>query len=166
MLHILIALYSAFSGTSCSCGPPPMGRGSRGPDKMAKFGTAHVRSLSEKDKTVTFGDVAGADEERKNCRDCGIPEKPDKFIALGARIPKGVIGGLRGPATPRKRWQGKRAWRSCPSPVPTLWRCTWASARPASGTHLNRRKSSLPPLSLSMKSTLAASAEPVWAADM
>lgn len=66
--------------------------GGTGPDKMAKFGSAHVRTLSEKDKTVTFGDVAGADEEKEELREIvDFLRKPDKFIALGARIPKGVL---------------------------------------------------------------------------
>ena len=34
-----------------------------GPDKMAKFGSARTRMLTDKDKKVTFDDVAGADEE-------------------------------------------------------------------------------------------------------
>ena len=35
-------------------------QGGMGPDRMAKFGTAQIRGLSEKDKQVTFDDVAGA----------------------------------------------------------------------------------------------------------
>jgi cell division protease FtsH len=90
--YILIALvfgilwYVLFLRTAAN------GGGGAGPDKMAKFGTAHVRSLSEKDKTVTFGDVAGADEEKEELQEIvEFLKKPDKFIALGARIPKGVL---------------------------------------------------------------------------
>ena len=38
--------------------------GGMGGDRMAKFGSARTRTLSEKDKKVTFLDVAGADEEK------------------------------------------------------------------------------------------------------
>ena len=66
--------------------------GGTGPDKMAKFGSAHVRTLSEKDKTVTFDDVAGEDEEKEELQEIvEFLRKPDKFISLGARIPKGVL---------------------------------------------------------------------------
>ena len=40
-------------------------QGGMGPDRMAKFGSAQIRGLSEKDKQVTFADVAGADEEKE-----------------------------------------------------------------------------------------------------
>ena len=36
---------------------------------MAKFGSAQIRGLSEKDKQVTFADVAGADEEKEELRE-------------------------------------------------------------------------------------------------
>jgi cell division protease FtsH len=66
--------------------------GGMGPDKMAKFGSARVRTLSEKDKTVTFGDVAGEDEEKEELQEIvEFLRDPKKYIALGARIPKGVL---------------------------------------------------------------------------
>jgi len=66
--------------------------GGVGPDRMNKFGSAHVRTLSEKDKTVTFDDVAGEDEEKEELREIvEFLRDPKKYIALGARIPKGVL---------------------------------------------------------------------------
>ena len=44
-------------------------QGGMGPDRMAKFGSAQIRGLSEKDKQVTFADVAGADEEKEELRE-------------------------------------------------------------------------------------------------
>ena len=44
-------------------------QGGMGPDRMAKFGAARTRGLSDKDKKVTFDDVAGADEEKEEPRD-------------------------------------------------------------------------------------------------
>ena len=67
-------------------------QGGMGPDKMAKFGSAHIRTLSDKDKTITFGDVAGADEEKEELAEIvEFLRDPKKYIALGARIPKGVL---------------------------------------------------------------------------
>ena len=67
-------------------------QGSMGPDRMAKFGSAQIRGLSEKDKQVTFADVAGADEEKEELREIvEFLKNPKKYIDLGARIPKGVL---------------------------------------------------------------------------
>ena len=66
--------------------------GGMGPDRMAKFGSAHTRTLTEKDKKVTFDDVAGADEEKEELQEIvEFLRDPQKFITLGARIPKGVL---------------------------------------------------------------------------
>ncbi|MCI8811096.1 MAG: ATP-dependent metallopeptidase FtsH/Yme1/Tma family protein [Oscillibacter sp.] len=66
--------------------------GGMGADRMAKFGSARTRTLSEKDKKVTFEDVAGADEEKEELREIvGFLRDPRKYINLGARIPKGVL---------------------------------------------------------------------------
>ena len=67
-------------------------QGGMGPDRMAKFGTAQVRGLSEKDRQVTFDDVAGADEEKEELQEIvEFMKNPKKYIDLGARIPKGVL---------------------------------------------------------------------------
>ena len=67
-------------------------QGGMGPDRMAKFGSAQIRGLSEKAKQVTFADVAGADEEKEELREIvEFLKNPKKYIDLGARIPKGVL---------------------------------------------------------------------------
>ncbi len=61
-------------------------------DKMAHFGEARVSSIPEGDKKVTFKDVAGADEEKEELQE--IVEflcDPEKYLKLGAHIPKGVL---------------------------------------------------------------------------
>ena len=61
-------------------------------DKMAHFGEARVSSIPEGDKKVTFNDVAGADEEKEELEEIvEFLRDPQKFTALGARIPKGVL---------------------------------------------------------------------------
>ena len=66
--------------------------GGGGMDRMARFGTARTRTLSENDKRVTFADVAGADEEKEELAEIvEFLREPDKFIKIGARIPKGVL---------------------------------------------------------------------------
>ncbi len=67
-------------------------QGGMGGDRMAKFGMARTRTLTDKDKKVTFEDVAGADEEKEELQEIvEFLKAPQKYIALGARIPKGVL---------------------------------------------------------------------------
>ena len=61
-------------------------------DKMAHFGEARVSSIPEGDKRVTFKDVAGADEEKEELQEIvEFLRDPDKYLKLGAHIPKGVL---------------------------------------------------------------------------
>ena len=61
-------------------------------DKMAKFGEARTKMLSDNGKKVTFRDVAGADEEKEELREIvEFLQEPEKYIDLGAHIPKGVL---------------------------------------------------------------------------
>ena len=58
----------------------------------ARFSHARTRTLSDQGKKVTFDDVAGADEEKEELREIvEFLRDPQKFTALGARIPKGVL---------------------------------------------------------------------------
>ena len=67
-------------------------QGGMGPDRMARFSTARTRTLTDKDKKVTFDDVAGANEEKEELQEIvEFMKDPEKYIALGARIPKGVL---------------------------------------------------------------------------
>ena len=58
----------------------------------ARFSHARTRTLSDQGKKVTFDDVAGADEEKEELQEIvEFLRDPQKFSALGARIPKGVL---------------------------------------------------------------------------
>ena len=63
-----------------------------GNDRMAKFGNATFRHGSESARKTTFADVAGADEEKEELAEIvDFLRDPQKFVELGARIPKGVL---------------------------------------------------------------------------
>ena len=63
-----------------------------GQDRMAKFGSARIRTLSESDRSIGFHSVAGADEEKEELSEIvDFLRDPEKYSALGARIPKGVL---------------------------------------------------------------------------
>ena len=60
-------------------------------DRMSHFGDARVQAAPQ-DSKVTFQDVAGEDEEKEELREIvEFLRQPDKYLALGARIPKGVL---------------------------------------------------------------------------
>ena len=70
-----------------------MNRSGVGGDKGAmRFGKARTRLAGDEKKKVTFADVAGADEEKEELREIvDFLKGPEKYITLGARIPKGVL---------------------------------------------------------------------------
>jgi cell division protease FtsH len=63
-----------------------------GGGKVMSFGRAKTKTLSESQKKVTFKDVAGADEEKEELKEVvDFLRDPTKFVALGARIPTGIL---------------------------------------------------------------------------
>ena len=63
-----------------------------GGGELSRFGSAAVRHGSDSKRTATFADVAGADEEKEELQEIvDFLREPEKFIDLGARIPKGVL---------------------------------------------------------------------------
>jgi cell division protease FtsH len=56
------------------------------------FGKSKARMFTGDQPTVTFADVAGVDEAKEELSEVvEFLREPQKFIALGARIPKGVL---------------------------------------------------------------------------
>lgn len=56
------------------------------------FGKSRARMFTGEHPTVTFQDVAGVDEAKEELREIvEFLKEPQKFIQLGARIPKGVL---------------------------------------------------------------------------
>ncbi|RMF49646.1 MAG: ATP-dependent zinc metalloprotease FtsH [Anaerolineae bacterium] len=56
------------------------------------FGKSRARMFTGEQPTVTFEDVAGVEESKEELKEVvEFLREPQKFIALGARIPKGVL---------------------------------------------------------------------------
>src|SRR6266849_3001549 len=63
-----------------------------GGSRVMQFGKAKARTVSKDQPKVTFADVAGADEAVAELQEIKeFLESPEKFQAIGAKIPKGVL---------------------------------------------------------------------------
>jgi len=63
-----------------------------GPDQALSFGRSRARMISVDKPLVTFDDVAGAEESKQELREVvEFLRDPEKFLRLGARVPKGVL---------------------------------------------------------------------------
>lgn len=61
-------------------------------NQAISFGKSRARMFTGDQPTVTFEDVAGCDEAKEELSEVvEFLREPDKFIQLGARIPKGVL---------------------------------------------------------------------------
>ncbi len=61
-------------------------------NQALSFGKSRARMFSSDQPTVTFADVAGVDEAKEELHEVvEFLKEPEKFIQLGARIPKGVL---------------------------------------------------------------------------
>ena len=66
--------------------------GGGGMDQGKRFGKARIRFGSDSTEKVSFADVAGANEEKEELQEIvGFLKSPQKYLDLGARIPKGVL---------------------------------------------------------------------------
>lgn len=67
-----------------------------GGSKMMNFGKSRARMSTDKDRKITFKEVAGLKEEKEELAEVvDFLKDPKKYVEIGARIPKGII--LTGP---------------------------------------------------------------------
>ena len=81
VLMVILFLYFIFSRQMKGVGSSAM-----------NFGKSPARLMTKEQNKVTFKDVAGADEAKEELKEIvDFLKDPQKFTALGARIPKGVL---------------------------------------------------------------------------
>ncbi|MFV0528311.1 MAG: ATP-dependent zinc metalloprotease FtsH [Lachnospiraceae bacterium] len=80
--------------------------GGGGNQKMMNFGKSRAKMSTDKDKKITFKQVAGLEEEKEDLVEIvDFLKSPEKYTSVGARIPKGVL--LVGPPGTGKTLLGK-----------------------------------------------------------
>jgi cell division protease FtsH len=85
---LLVALFVAVARRSAG--------GGGGAGGLMSFGRSRARRVEASDQHITFEDVAGIDEAKEELTEIvDFLKTPDKYLALGARIPRGVL--LSGP---------------------------------------------------------------------
>ena len=63
-----------------------------GGNRVMQFGRSKARLMSQDEVKVTFKDVAGAEEAKEEMQEVvEFLKNPQKFVQLGAKIPKGVL---------------------------------------------------------------------------
>ncbi|MCB2358168.1 ATP-dependent zinc metalloprotease FtsH [Clostridium estertheticum] len=67
-------------------------KGAGGSGGVMKFGKSKAKLADPNKKKVSFGDVAGADEEKAELAEIvDFLKQPKRYMEMGARIPKGVL---------------------------------------------------------------------------
>ena len=68
------------------------GGGAGGPGQAMNFGKSKARFMMEAETGVKFDDVAGIEEAKEELQEVvTFLKKPERFTAIGAKIPKGVL---------------------------------------------------------------------------
>lgn len=104
-------------------------RSAAGAGNAMNFGRSKARFQMEAKTGVVFDDVAGIEEAKEELQEVvSFLKSPEKFTAIGARIPKGVL--LIGqPGTGKtllaKAIAGEAGFPSLVFLAPSLWKCLW-----------------------------------------
>jgi cell division protease FtsH len=84
LVFIIIIVLFSFLSNQASVGG--------GNSKVMNFGKSRAKMTTEENKTTTFKNVAGLDEEKDELKEIvDFLKAPKKYIQVGARIPKGVL---------------------------------------------------------------------------
>lgn len=84
LVFIIIIVLFSFLSNQASVGG--------GNSKVMNFGKSRAKMTTEENKTTTFKNVAGLDEEKDELKEIvDFLKAPKKYMAVGARIPKGVL---------------------------------------------------------------------------
>ena len=74
--------------------------------KMMNFGRSNAQVITKENNPIRFADVAGLEEEKEELKEIvDFLKTPQKYIQLGARIPKGIL--LVGPPGTGKTYLAK-----------------------------------------------------------
>jgi cell division protease FtsH len=80
--------------------------GGGGNSKVMNFGKSRAKMTTDTNKQITFKNVAGLEEEKEELEEIvDFLQTPNKYVQVGARIPKGVL--LVGPPGTGKTLLGK-----------------------------------------------------------
>lgn len=84
LIFVVILILFTFLSNQASMGG--------GNNKVMNFGKSRAKMTTEENKTTTFKNVAGLDEEKDELKEIvDFLKSPKKYIQVGARIPKGVL---------------------------------------------------------------------------
>ncbi|MDD3173097.1 MAG: ATP-dependent zinc metalloprotease FtsH [Herbinix sp.] len=98
LVFIIIIVLFSFLSNQASVGG--------GNSKVMNFGKSRAKMTTDENKTTTFKNVAGLEEEKDELKEIvDFLKSPKKYIQVGARIPKGVL--LVGPPGTGKTLLGK-----------------------------------------------------------
>ena len=106
MMIIVAALFILFMILMNSQMGAGMSAGAARDNRMMNFGRSRARLTDQEDVNIRFSDVAGLMEEKEELAEVvDFLRSPDKYIRVGARIPKGLL--LVGPPGTGKTLLGK-----------------------------------------------------------
>ena len=92
ILPMLLMLVGVFLMFVLFTGRIGMGGASGGGSPMANFTKSRARMSDAKSNPIRFDDVAGLKEEKEELEEIvDFLKNPEKYISLGARIPKGLL---------------------------------------------------------------------------